>query len=142
MIRMDSQTQLTVDVITKVAQGRISVNNASKLLKKSQRTIQRYLQRYNEIGIRFAIHGNTGKPPANKTPSNLKSQVQSLIKEKYYDVNLKHLAELLDRNEGIQVKRETLRGWAHDIHHVKRAKRRRSKARKRRERMESPGLLL
>ncbi|MDE1466104.1 ISNCY family transposase, partial [Spartinivicinus poritis] len=32
--------------------------------------------------------------------------------------------------------------WAHDIHHVKRAKRRRSLVRKRRERMDAPGLLL
>jgi hypothetical protein len=35
--------------------------------------------------------------------------VQSLIKEKYYDVNLQHLAELLNSNEDIQIKRETLR---------------------------------
>jgi hypothetical protein len=68
--------------------------------------------------------------------------VQSLIKKKYYDVNLQHLAELLELNEGIHVKRETLRKWAHDIHHVKRAKRRRSIVRKKRERMESAGLLL
>jgi len=49
---------------------------------------------------------------------------------------------LLKANENIVVKRETLRFWAHDIHHVKRAKRRRVKARKRRERLKSPGLLL
>ena len=64
----------------------------------------------------------------------MKLKVQSLIKEKYYDVNLQHLAELLNLNENIDIKRETLRTWAHDIHQ---AKRRRSQARKRRERMES-----
>lgn len=57
-------------------------------------------------------------------------------------MNLQHLTELLETNEGIQIKRETLRTWAHEIHHVKRAKRRRSQVRKRRERMESAGLLL
>ena len=50
--------------------------------------------------------------------------------------------EILSEKEDIQVKRETLRRWAHEIHHVKRAKKRRAKARKRRERMESPGLML
>ena len=55
---------------------------------------------------------------------------------------MQHLAELLALNEGIHIKRETLRVWAHDIHHVKRAKRRRSLVRKKRERMESAGLLL
>jgi len=49
---------------------------------------------------------------------------------------------MLKSHHDIQVKRETLRGWAHEINHVKRAKRRRSQVRKRRKRMESPGLLL
>ncbi|WP_115707673.1 ISNCY family transposase [Legionella sainthelensi] len=142
MIIMDSKTQLTVDIITKVSEGKITINNAAKLLACSRRTIERYLNRYQKLGIMFAIHGNTGKTPVNKTHADLKLKVQSLIKEKYYDVNLQHLAELLALNEGISVKRETLRTWAHDIHHVKRAKRRRSQIRKKRERMESSGLLL
>ncbi len=139
---MDSKAQLTVDVIAKVAQDKVSIVNATKLLNKSRRTIERYLQRYQQAGIQFVIHRNTSRTPTNKIPDTLKRQVQSLIKEKYYDVNLQHLAELLEINEGIQVKRETLRHWAHDIHHVKRAKRRRSQVRKRRDRMESAGLLL
>jgi len=142
MIIMDSKAQLTVDVISKITQGKMSIINAAKLLNKSRRTVERYLHRYHKVGIQFVIHRNTGRSPVNKTSDNLKKQVQSLIKEKYYDVNLQHLAELLDVNEGIQIKRETLRTWAHDIHHVKRAKRRRSQIRKKRERMESAGLLL
>lgn len=139
---MDSKAQLTVDVIAKVAQGKVSILNAAKLLSKSRRTVERYLQRYQREGIQFVVHRNTGRPPVNKTPDTLKRQVQALIKEKYFDVNLQHLSELLETNEGIHIKRETLRTWAHEIHHVKRAKRRRSQVRKRRERMESPGLLL
>ncbi|MEE4164990.1 MAG: ISNCY family transposase, partial [Desulfocapsaceae bacterium] len=115
---------------------------ATKLLNKSRRTIERYLQRFQQVGIQFIVHRNVGKSPANKTPDELKRAVQALIKEKYFDVNLSHLRELLNDNEQIQVKRETLRSWAHEIHHVKRAKRRRAQVRKRRERMESPGLLL
>ncbi len=139
---MDSKSQLTVDIITKVAQGKITINNASKLLKRSRRTVERYLRKYHKQGITFVIHGNAGRQPVNKTSDTLKRNVQSLIKEKYYDVNLQHLAELLAKHEGIDIKRETLRAWAHEIHHVKRAKRRRSLARKKRERMAAPGLLL
>lgn len=139
---MDSQTQLVVDVIAKVAQGKICMNNAAKLLNRSRRTIERYLAKHHQLGVKFIVHGNKGREPINKTPNSLKQNVQSLIKEKYYDVNLQHLAKLLEINEGIRVKRETLRTWAHDIHHVKRAKRRRTKVRKKRERMESEGLLL
>ena len=142
MIMLNSKAQLTVDVIAKVAERKITIANAVKLLNKSRRTIERYLKRYREVGIRFVVHGNTGKEPVNKTPNSLKQQVQSLIREKYYDVNLLHLGELLQANEHTEVKRETLRKWAHDIHHVKRAKRRRGRVHKRRERMESVGLML
>lgn len=142
MITMDSKAQLTVDTITKVAQGKISIVNASKLLNKSRRTIERYLQSYQRVGIQFILHGNAGRIPANKKSDILKQQVQKLIKDKYYDVNLQHLSELLIKNENLNIKRETLRNWAHDIHHVKRAKRRRSQIRKKRERMESPGLMV
>lgn len=139
---MDSKAQLTVDIVIKVAEGKIDIVNAAKLLNKSRRTIERYLKKYRRLGIQFIVHQNTGKSPSNKTCNEIKRTVQKLIKEKYFDVNLTHLAELLEDREHIQVKRETLRCWAHEIHHVKRAKRRRSQVRKRRERMESPGLLL
>ena len=142
MITMDSKVQLTVDIVAKVAEGKIDIVNAAKLLNKSRRTIERYLQRYREIGIRFVVHQNAGKCPANKISDKLKRQMQSLIKKKYFDLNLTHLGEMLEKHHSIRIKRETLRCWAHEIHHVKRAKRRRSQNRKRRERMESPGLLL
>ncbi|CAH9050430.1 ISNCY family transposase ISShha1 [Pseudoalteromonas holothuriae] len=139
---MNSKAQLAVDVIAKVAEGRLTIGNATKLLNKSRRTIKRYLHRYRQVGVQFIIHGNSGKAPVNKTPEKLKQSVQQLIREKYYDLNLLHLAELLETNEHIVVKRETLRCWAHDIHHVKRAKRRRSRVHKHRERIEAAGLML
>ena len=139
MSMLNSKAQLTVDVIAKVAENKITIGNATKLLNKSRRTVERYLQRYREMGIRFVVHGNTGNAPVNKTPDSLKRVVQSLIRDKYYDVNLLHLGELLLANEHITVERETLRKWAHDIHHVKRAKRRRGRVHKRRERMETTG---
>ena len=139
---MDSKAQLTIDIIAKVAEGKITIVNAARLLNKSRRTIERYLKKYLKVGIQFVVHKNSGKSPANKTSDEIKWAVQALIKERYYDVNLCHLRELLEDNEKIRVRRETLRCWAHEIHHVKRAKRRRSQVRKRRERMESPGLML
>ncbi|MEZ9906784.1 ISNCY family transposase, partial [Vibrio breoganii] len=142
MFYMDSKSQFTVDIICKIVDGKISINSATTLLNKSRRTVERYLSRYRKEGIRFIIHGNRGRSPANKIPESLKKEVQNLIQTKYFDFNLQHLSEVLRKNEGIAIKRETLRSWAHDIHHVKRAKRRRTRVRKYRERMELPGLML
>ena len=44
MIMMDSKAQLTVDIIAKVVEGRITIVNAAKLLSKSRRTIERYVK--------------------------------------------------------------------------------------------------
>ena len=45
MIKMDSKAQLTVDIIAKVAQGKIDIVNASRLLNKFRRTVERYLKK-------------------------------------------------------------------------------------------------
>jgi transposase/DNA-binding transcriptional ArsR family regulator len=142
MIVMDSKAQPTVDIIAEVVEGRITIANAAKLLSKSRRSIERYVKRYQQVGIQFVVHDNRGKSPPNKTPVSIKKGVQALIKENYFDLNLLRLAEKLEADEHIVVNRETLRGWAHDIHHVKRTKRRRGIVRKRRERMEAAGLMM
>ena len=115
---MDSISQLTVDIIAKVAEGKIDIVNAAKLLNKSRRTIECYLQYYHEDGIRFVVHRNSGSRPASQINDKLKRQVQSLIKKKYFVLNLVHLGEMLESNHTILVKRETLRCWAHEIHSI------------------------
>jgi IS30 family transposase len=45
---MDSKAQLTVDIIAKVVESRITIANAAKLLSKSRRTIERYVKRYQQ----------------------------------------------------------------------------------------------
>ena len=60
MITLNSKAQLTVDIIAKVAERKITIANAAKLLNKSSRTIERYLQRYREKALQFIVHGNTG----------------------------------------------------------------------------------
>ena len=142
MIKMDSQTQLKIDIIAKVTRGEMTISDAQTLLSQSKRTVERYVQRYKKEGIQFVIHKNTFHSPPHKKASQLRRQVQALIKEKYHNFNLTHLREKLEECEGISVKRETLRNWAHEINLVKRPKKRRGKIRKRRDRMPSPGLLV
>ncbi len=88
MITSNSKAQLTVDVIAKVAEHKITIANAAKLLNKSRRTIECYLQRYRDKGFQFVVHGNAGSEPANKTQDTVNLQFQALIREKCYDLNL------------------------------------------------------
>jgi len=74
MIVMDLSAQLKLDIITKVVEGEITINNAAKLLNRSRGTVERYISQYQAQGIKFVIHGNPGKIPVNKTSDELKKQ--------------------------------------------------------------------
>jgi len=82
------------------------------------------------------------KTPPNKTSPELEQQVKQLIRTKYFDFNILHLMEQLRVNENIIVKRETLRKWSHQIHMIKRKKRRSPVARFKRQRMSQRGILI
>ncbi|KFA99561.1 hypothetical protein HW45_02975 [Vibrio sp. ER1A] len=100
---MDSKSQYTVDIISKVIDSKITINSATQLLQKSRGTVERYMSRYRKEGIRFVIRGNTGRTHINKIPESLKKEVQNLIQTKYYDFNLQHLSELLSENEDLSI---------------------------------------
>lgn len=57
---MDSKSQPTVDIISKVIDGKIAIDSATQLLQKSRRTVEHYLSFYRKEGNRFAVHGNKG----------------------------------------------------------------------------------
>ena len=40
MIKMDSKAQLTVDLVAKVAEGKLDIVHAAKLLNRSRRTAE------------------------------------------------------------------------------------------------------
>lgn len=140
-IILDADNQFKLEVISKLELGKLTVYQCSQLLGKSERTIFRLLNKYRKQGALFLKHGNSLKVPWNKSDESIKTEVQRLIKEKYFDFNILHTQEKL-KEEGIVIKRETLRKWAHEVNVVKRSKRRRGRARKLRRRMSQPGLMV
>lgn len=110
-----------------VIEGRLSLSEFSVLSEKSYRQSQRIVASVRLRGMLGAKHGNCGRAPRNKSCSALKQEVQTLLKQKYFDFNLTHFAKKLKDVEGIEIKRETLRTWGHQIGSVKKSRRRRSK---------------
>ena len=138
---LNTDDQFKLEIICKVEQKKLSVRQAAELLRISERTVFRYIKEYRKMGAFFLKHGNCLKRPWNKTDDKIKGHAQDLIKEKYFDFNVLHCQEKL-KEEGLSIKRETLRKWSHEINLVKRAQKRRSKPRKLRQRMSQPGLLV
>lgn len=124
---MNTRDQKVYRTALEVIHGRLSLTEFALLIERSYRQAQRIIVNIQKRGMLGLKHGNLGRAPSNKSPLSLKAKVQSLIKEKYFDFNLTHLAEHLSEHEGIQIKRETLRRWAHEKGTPKKAHRRRSK---------------
>lgn len=114
---------------------------ACQILECLERTLRRYLKDYKERDILFVQHKNANKTPYNKTDEHIKEMAVFLIKSKYFDFNVLHLQEKL-LEHGLDIKRETLRKWCHEINMLKMKKRRRSKARVKRQRISRRGVLI
>jgi hypothetical protein len=140
---MSSKDQKNYSYVLDVIEGRLSLTEFSLLAEKSYRQCQRTIAAVKANGMKGVQHGNSGRSPTNKSCKILKQDVLRLMKEKYFDFNLTHFAEKLNICEGIQVKRETLRVWAHEVGTPKKSRRRRSKKiHQLRPRMPSTGMLI
>ena len=143
MLTMTTEEQLTLDIIVKISSGEMGRKQGQQALTVSERTMRRYLSEYQKKGPAFVKHGNYNKAPSNLNDPELKKTIQKLVKDVYFDLNVTHLNEKLKSNHGIEINRETLRQYCHEIKMVKRAKKRRSsKARRRRDRMAQTGIML
>jgi transposase len=139
---MTAQEQLILDIVAKISTGKMGRKEGQRILNVSERTLRRYLAEYQKRGVLFVQHKNSKNIPANKSSDELKKRVLKLVREKYFDFNLTHCLEKLKSDEKIEINRETFRQWCHEIHMVKRAKRREPKIRRRRDRMEQTGVML
>jgi len=123
-------------------EGKIGAEEVSRLLGKSQRQVHRIKARVETEGSRGVIHRNRGRQPKNKGDEGEWQRVMRVIKEKYVDVNDRHLREILEREEGITVGRESLRKRLRAAGIGPKRKRRRNKYRSRRERKAAFGVML
>lgn len=139
---LTARDQLKLDLITKVEMGVLDREIAALTLDVTERTIRRYIKRYREEGVLFMLHKNKGKTPPNKTNEPLKIEVQTLIRETYYDFNMLHALEKINQDLDCNIKREVFRRWSHEIGLVKRKRKRRSRPRKYRGRMKQTGILV
>ncbi len=139
---MGKNEQFVFSIIEEYRIGEISRKEASNVLGKSERTIDRLVKRIADKGLEGLVHGNKGRTPVNKTGSDLLTQVESLVKQKYFDFNMLHCHEMLQKNEHLDIGYQPFRRLCHDINAVKRKKKIRRKNKYHRDRMACEGMLL
>jgi transposase len=109
-IILGDKQQRRADILTRLREGQLSVQQASGLLGVSERQVRRQRIRYRSEGLGSLVHANTGRAPANKTPYAVRAKLAELAGKdgRYHDFNTCHLQERLAEEEGLRIGRSTL----------------------------------
>jgi len=122
--------------------GKMLLEEAARILKRSLRSVYRMLARVREKGPEGVLHGNRNRVSPRRVPEAVRKKVIQLAMGKYRDINDTHLCEILSKAEGIVMGRETLRGILRKEGIPSKRKVKRRKYRSRRERKEAFGMML
>lgn len=141
-ITVDARAQRRLDVLQHLDAGRLTAEQAARMLELSVRQVRRLLASYRSDGVAGLVHGNRGRSPAHRLPDELRERLATLARTTYAEVNRAHLADLLAEREDIVVPERTLRRILDEAGVPKARGRRRARHRSRRERMAREGLLL
>ena len=103
------------EVLSRVKRGELTLVEAMQLLEVSYRQAKRLKARYGKGGTKALVHGNVGRA-ANRGDDKRREQVLELVREHYSGEPGERFgptlaAEHLAADHGIEVARETLRGW-------------------------------
>jgi transposase len=134
--------QRVLDAIQLLMDSRIGVEEASKVLGISERQVYRKLARVRAEGAKGVVHGNRGRTAQNKVGEDEWERIIGVVKAEYLNINDRHLQEILEREKGIVVGRESLRKRLRGAGIGPKRKRRRKKYRSRRERKPALGMML
>lgn len=139
-IRMSDQQR--IDAVQAVSDGRLEKQRCSEVLGVSVRQVNRLIGQLRDVGIAGLIHGNRGRTSPRQTPAKIRDKIVGWVRGRYADINDTHLTEILMREEGIMIGRETLRVLLRGSGIAPKRKRRRRKFRSRRERKEAFGSMV
>ena len=109
-VHLSMKEKQRVEVIHRVASGKLTVDECAKILKKSRRTVFRMCARLESKGLEGLLHGNKGRTSPKRTSNEARDSILKLARSTYVDVNDTHMMELLEERNNITVGRETLRG--------------------------------
>lgn len=66
-------------------------------------------KKYEVIKKLVDTNGNKDRAPAHTRPDDIRQQILLLYENKYFDTNIRHFTELLEKNDGITISEGTAR---------------------------------
>lgn len=142
VLAMSQRERQRFYLLQMVIKGALSLVKAAATMKVSYRHAKRLAARFRQSGAAGLIHGNRGRPAANRLPTALREKILSLSAQPYGLFNDTHFAEQLAATEQIPVSRETVRQLRRAAGIAPKRPRRAKRHFKRRARKPQEGLML
>ena len=111
IVRLHVQELRRLRVIHHIMEKRLTQCEAATLLGLTDRQIRRLVQRVRREGDRALGHRRRGQPSKRRLAVGFKAKVLRLYGQHYGDFGPTLAAEKLAERHGLQVSKETLRGW-------------------------------
>jgi transposase len=141
-ITMTATEQRRAKAVTQVLAGRWRTDEAAVSVGLSVRQVRRLLRAYERDGPAGLVHGNRGRPAANRLAEDVRAQVVALAQGPYAGFNQQHFTEQLAEAAGLVLSRMSVRRILAAAGIRSPRRRRAPKHRSRRERMAQAGMLL
>src|SRR5574343_819513 len=109
-IEMSGKEVKRREVLCQVSDGMVRQSAAAQALGLSVRQVRRLQRRYEESGATGLVSHRRGKPSNRRIPNEIKDAILARLRECYADFGPTLAAEYL-QEDGLQVSKETLRGW-------------------------------
>jgi transposase len=142
ILAMSQRERQRFHLLQMVIKGALSLVKAAATMKISYRHAKRLAARFRRNGAAGLIHGNRGRPAANRMPTALREKILALSAQPYGRFNDTHFAEQLAATEQISVSRETVRKLRRAAGIAPKRPRRAKRHFKRRARKPQEGLML
>lgn len=131
------------DVVQRLLRGGLTIATAALQLRLSTRHLKRLKAKAKKGGLSALLHGNRGKPSANRLPDNERSKIVALVSEKYFDFSPTFAAEKLSEVHGISHDPKTIQSVLVEANiWIKQTKRKKEQHRSWRERRPAKGDLV
>ena len=108
LVTMTKKEVRRVEVLSIALSGGLTNKDASELLGVCVRQFIRIKKKFLQEGAQGLVHGNRGRNPVHAITDEVRGEVVSLFKERYYDFNISHFTEHLNERECISISRSSV----------------------------------
>jgi winged helix-turn helix protein len=108
---MNQKERDRLQVLHEAKKRAITQKQAAEQMRITERWVRKLLARMRKEGDRAVIHRLRGRRSNRKIPEAVRARAVKLVREEYGDFGPTLASEYLSERHGMEVSRETLRGW-------------------------------